>query len=497
MRIERGKTVCPCLRGIVICTSTSFPRPGMASLAEGLSAKYYAPVNQSELGRVEMKFPLATATATAMAHRTGVTWGDSIYRWGPIDEVAYIKDLVERRPHWHHFVMPSVALLSLRPNYSSALVEQRDCFKVNLSKRLSWATAGVWPEQRRLLIADALESKDLRTGSSCTARAAETPSAPLEIFDWSPIADGLLGFSDLHGPRTPRSSWNSAFFYFDAFGRRQLRHRVRAAYIVVAYFLRSIPNAADVIILKNQILGLDGRPIFETVRPRVEGVAKLLFLPEDCQHRQPKSEGRETERHRRQSLAGQRRCRSQHHTEVVPVSNHSVEAAAEDPGQIVAQALTIFISYTQVDRAWAEWIAWQLEEEAGHKAIVQAWDFTPGSNFVIEMQRALSVADCTIAVLSPAYLEAHFPEQEWAAAFNGNSKGRGKLIPVRVEQCELPPLLAEIVYIDLVGKDEQAARKALLAGVLGERQKPDVPPQFPGRPQFPGGAPAAAVTSSP
>ena len=159
------------------------------------------------------------------------------------------------------------------------------------------------------------------------------------------------------------------------------------------------------------------------------------------------------------------------------MSNHSPNG-----GQDGKVTLVFFISYTHTDRAWAEWIAWQLED-AGHTAILQAWDFTPGSNFVLEMERAQSEADSTIAVLSPAYLEAYFPRQEWAAAFNG----RGKLIPVRVEPCELPPLLAEIVYIDLAGiTGEQVARSELLAGVLGQRRKPEVPPLFPGRPHFPG-----------
>jgi hypothetical protein len=36
-----------------------------------------------------------------------------------------------------------------------------------------------------------------------------------------------------------------------------------------------------------------------------------------------------------------------------------------------------FISYTQADRAWAEWIAWQLEE-ARYTTVLQAWDFAPG-----------------------------------------------------------------------------------------------------------------------
>ncbi len=37
----------------------------------------------------------------------------------------------------------------------------------------------------------------------------------------------------------------------------------------------------------------------------------------------------------------------------------------------MAQAADFFVSYTSADRAWAEWIAWQLEAE-GYTVIVQA-----------------------------------------------------------------------------------------------------------------------------
>jgi len=38
-----------------------------------------------------------------------------------------------------------------------------------------------------------------------------------------------------------------------------------------------------------------------------------------------------------------------------------------------------FVSYAQEDRAWAEWIAWILEED-GHRILVQAWDFATSSD---------------------------------------------------------------------------------------------------------------------
>jgi hypothetical protein len=68
-----------------------------------------------------------------------------------------------------------------------------------------------------------------------------------------------------------------------------------------------------------------------------------------------------------------------------------------------------FISYTKVDQPWAEWIAWKLEE-AGYSTVIQAWDFRPGSNFVLEIQNAATIAERTIAVLSQKYLESVFPE---------------------------------------------------------------------------------------
>jgi hypothetical protein len=43
-----------------------------------------------------------------------------------------------------------------------------------------------------------------------------------------------------------------------------------------------------------------------------------------------------------------------------------------------------FVSYNRADRAWAEWIAWQLEA-AGYTTVLQAWDFRPGVNFALKM----------------------------------------------------------------------------------------------------------------
>ena len=135
-----------------------------------------------------------------------------------------------------------------------------------------------------------------------------------------------------------------------------------------------------------------------------------------------------------------------------------------------------FISYTSADRQWAEWIALELEK-AGYHTIIQAWDFRPGSNFLAEMDEAAKVADRTIAVLSPKYFESDYTFVEWAAAYRGDPKGKQrKLLPIRVQHCNVEGLLGPVVSINLVGLDEQAARERLLDGIRRERLKPDSVP---------------------
>jgi len=137
-----------------------------------------------------------------------------------------------------------------------------------------------------------------------------------------------------------------------------------------------------------------------------------------------------------------------------------------------------FISYNKADLSWAEWIAWQLEE-AGYTTVLQAWDFRPGSNFVLEMHDGTQ-AQRTVAVLSPDYLAALYTQPEWAAAFAQDPTGsRDTLLLIRVRECELTGLLSPIIYSDLVGLDASAAREKLLAGVRRERAKPTQPPAFP------------------
>lgn len=142
-----------------------------------------------------------------------------------------------------------------------------------------------------------------------------------------------------------------------------------------------------------------------------------------------------------------------------------------------------FVSYTQRDRSWAEWVAWQLEE-AGHRVLVQAWDFVPGSNWTTSMQDGVTRSDRTIAILSPDYLDSQYGQAEWQTAWAADPLAeQRKLLVVRVADCDRPGFLGGIVGIDVFGRSEVAAQAELtrmVAGALLGRVKPATAPVFPG-----------------
>jgi hypothetical protein len=134
-----------------------------------------------------------------------------------------------------------------------------------------------------------------------------------------------------------------------------------------------------------------------------------------------------------------------------------------------------FISYNKADEPWAIGIGHWLDQ-AMYTSIRQSQDFVAGSNFVSEMHNALQRAQRVIAVVSPSFLDAPFPQSEWTAAFARDPTGQNRtLLLVRIYECNPPGLLRPLVYIDLVGLDHHSAREKFLseikAALAGKRME--------------------------
>jgi tetratricopeptide (TPR) repeat protein len=131
-----------------------------------------------------------------------------------------------------------------------------------------------------------------------------------------------------------------------------------------------------------------------------------------------------------------------------------------------------FISRAGEDAEFAKWVADTLEE-AGYTTILQDHDFQAGDNFIHKMNEALTAAEQVIALLSPNYVTKYWTLMElWAAV------GERNLIPVRIAECAIPPLIRNLVHIDLTSRD----REKLLNGIRPEsRREPDRPRTFIGK----------------
>ncbi|MFD3843927.1 FxSxx-COOH system tetratricopeptide repeat protein [Streptomyces sp. NPDC058642] len=147
-----------------------------------------------------------------------------------------------------------------------------------------------------------------------------------------------------------------------------------------------------------------------------------------------------------------------------------------------------FISHAGADRAWAEWVGWQLLD-AGHQVELDNWDWGAGDNFVEKMSAALERGRL-LALLSSAYFErGRFTTPEWTAMV----AMREKITPVRLAEVEVPAILRPLLTRDLFGLSPDEARRVLLEAVNGPR-RPDSEPIFPGRtiaegPRLPGALP--------
>lgn len=122
-----------------------------------------------------------------------------------------------------------------------------------------------------------------------------------------------------------------------------------------------------------------------------------------------------------------------------------------------AQGLDFFISYTDGDVDWAEWVAMVLEQ-AGYSVVVRTLDFSSGS-FIVDMEDAVRRADYLLPMISPRYASSKYGLLEWAAYAHDDP---AKIIPVQVEEASGRSLLQSFNRIRLFGRSEADCRDELL-----------------------------------
>ena len=158
-------------------------------------------------------------------------------------------------------------------------------------------------------------------------------------------------------------------------------------------------------------------------------------------------------------------------------------AVWRDTSRMEGDRKDFFVSHAGADRAWAEWVAWQLTD-AGYTVELDVWDWAAGQNFMTAMSDALDRCDRVVALFSAAYFDrSRYTTRSGRPQRCTRRYGEGRLVPLRVEDvptAEMPAVLRPLLFRDLFGVDEEQARRGLLEAVAGPTT-PDHQPVFPGR----------------
>lgn len=142
--------------------------------------------------------------------------------------------------------------------------------------------------------------------------------------------------------------------------------------------------------------------------------------------------------------------------------------------------LHVFISYARENRAEAA----QLADALTADALAVWWDrgLLVGTDFAAEISARLQSAQVVVVLWSNASVLSAFVRDESSRAFKA-----GKLMPVRIEDIELPLGFGQLHTLDLLGWDgdrDGEAYQQLLMEVRGRLQTPPTPQPDPVRPGF-------------
>jgi TIR domain len=135
----------------------------------------------------------------------------------------------------------------------------------------------------------------------------------------------------------------------------------------------------------------------------------------------------------------------------------------------------VFVSYSHEDQAWVQTLVENLHRQ-GVDVFYDEWDIAPGDVFVHRLEEGILAAASGILIVSPDSMRSPWVREEYAAMLARAVAGRQRLIPVLLDDVELPPFLATRVWVDFRGADGPEYERRvhdLVAALRGGPSRPD------------------------
>lgn len=139
----------------------------------------------------------------------------------------------------------------------------------------------------------------------------------------------------------------------------------------------------------------------------------------------------------------------------------------------------IFVSHNYNDKPIVEQIALRLRDIFGQdKVFYDSWSIQPGDGIIDRMNQG--IADCKLFLfcVSKNSLQSKMVSLEWQNAVIKATKGQTKLIPIKLDDCLMPPILLQSLYVDLFGQGLEIAIRQIIDITSGRNTFKPGPQQF-------------------
>lgn len=127
---------------------------------------------------------------------------------------------------------------------------------------------------------------------------------------------------------------------------------------------------------------------------------------------------------------------------------------------------SVYLSYAWTDKEIVSRVAAGLIE-SGVRILSSESDLKPGSEWALELERALDAANFVVFFISPSSVSSGWAKQELDAALYRqlSNPGSPHILPVLIEETEVPPLLRQIQWLNMTDGDVEKALPNLVKAI--------------------------------
>lgn len=116
----------------------------------------------------------------------------------------------------------------------------------------------------------------------------------------------------------------------------------------------------------------------------------------------------------------------------------------------IEMAHRIFLSHNHNDKPLVEAVALKLANIFGQDQVFyDSWSIRPGDGIIDQMNKGLEAPEFVFFFVSKNSLASGMVKLEWQNALYAASKGKTRIVPVRVDGSDMPPVLKQTLFIDM------------------------------------------------